>query len=256
MVTHSYFQPIYFQAVKGTSATMSGVYGLPFTIVSALSTILAGFSMTAYGYYVPFMWAGSVVYLAGSVVYHLLQVHSGPEKWLVCQVLAGIGFGLSIQIGFIAVQVVSLPVDMPTACAWEIFFRAFGGAVGISIAQTIFSGKLIVQLRQIPGLNTTAVINAGAADISVAKNAVPAALIGQVKLAYSTAVTTAFILPIAATALAAVVTLGMERKRIGDEDLSALDGLDHSGPGEPAIDPRRAISNSDAETRHGSASLH
>jgi len=71
-------------------------------IVSVVGTICAGFHMTAYGYYVPFMWIGSVVYLAGSVVYYLLQVDSNPGKWVGCQILTGIGFGISVQVTFIS----------------------------------------------------------------------------------------------------------------------------------------------------------
>jgi hypothetical protein len=98
VITHSYYLPIYFQAVKGTSAVISGVYGLPFTIVSAVGTICVGFLMTAYGYYVPFMWIGSVVYLAGSVIYYLLQIDSGAGKWVGCQLVAGVGFGIGVQV--------------------------------------------------------------------------------------------------------------------------------------------------------------
>lgn len=218
VITHSYFLPIYFQAVKGTSAAISGVYGLPFTIVSAVGTICAGFHMTAYGYYVPFMWIGSVVYLAGSVIYYLLQVNSNAGKWVGCQLLAGIGFGISVQVTFIAVQVVTPPEDMPTACSWEVFFKSLGGAVGISIAQTIFSDVLLSRLQRIPGLDATAVVNAGAADVSASKGVVPAALVGKVKLAYNDAITRAFIVPITVTALAVILTWGMERRRIEKEE--------------------------------------
>jgi MFS family permease len=217
VITHSYFLPIYFQAVKGTSAAISGVYGLPFTFVSAVGTMFAGFHMTAYGYYVPFMWVGSVVYLAGSIVYYLLQVESNPGMWVGCQLLAGIGFGISIQVTFIAVQVVTPAEDMPTACSWEVFFKSLGGAVGISVAQTIFSDVLLSRLKAMPGLNAIDVVNAGAADVSAAKGAVPPALVRQVKIAYSDAITRAFIVPVAVTALAVILTWGLERRRIEKE---------------------------------------
>ena len=54
--------------------------------------------MTAYGYYVPFMWIGSVVYLAGSMMYYLLQVDSGAGMWVGCQLVAGVGFGVGVQV--------------------------------------------------------------------------------------------------------------------------------------------------------------
>ena len=226
VITHSYFLPIYFQAVKGISAAISGVYGLPFTIVSAVGTICAGFHMTPHGYYVPFMWIGSIVYLAGSVIYYLLQVDSNAGKWVGCQILAGIGLGISIQVTFISVQVVTPSEDMPTACSWEVFFKSLGGAVGISVAQTIFSDVLLPRLQRIPGLDAAAVVNAGAADVSTTKGVVPAALVGKVKLAYNDAATRAFIVPVAVTALAVVLTWGMERSRIEEGE----DSVQNSTP--------------------------
>jgi hypothetical protein len=238
VIIHSYFLPIYFQAVKGTSAALSGVYGLPFTFVSAVGTMCAGFHMTAYGYYVPFMWIGSVVYLAGSVVYYLLQVDSNPEKWVGCQILAGIGFGISIQVTFLAVQVVTPSEDMPTACSWEVFFKSLGGAVGISVAQTIFSDVLLSRLQQIPGLDAAAAVNAGAADVSATEGVLPAALVGQVKMAYKAAITRAFIVPIAVTALAVVLTWGLERRRIPMEDEDSVQTSTPDSAEAPAGTPK------------------
>jgi hypothetical protein len=112
------------------------------------------------------------------------------------------------------VQVVTRPEDMPTACSWEVFFKSLGGAVGISVAQTIFSDVLLSRLQEIPGLDAMAVVNSGAADVSTAQGGVPAALVGKVKLAYNDAITRAFIVPVAVTALAVILTLGMERRHI------------------------------------------
>lgn len=174
--------------------------------------------MTAYGLYVPFMWIGSIFYLAGSVIYYLLLVDSNAGKWVGCQILAGIGFGIAVQVTFISVMVVTPSEDMPTACSWEVFFKSLGGAIGISVAQTVFSGILFSRLKEIPGLDAAAVVNAGAADVSATKGVVPAALVGKVKLAYNVAVTRAFIVPIAVTAVAVVLTWGMERRRIENVD--------------------------------------
>jgi hypothetical protein len=78
---------------------------------------------------------------------------------------------------------------MPTACSWEVFFKSLGGAVGNSVAQTIFSDVLLSRLEQIPGLDAAAVVDVGAADVSGTKGVVPADLLGKVKLAYNDAIT-------------------------------------------------------------------
>ncbi|KAJ5368692.1 Aspyridones efflux protein [Penicillium cataractarum] len=217
IVTHSYLLPIWFQGVKGTDATMSGVYMLPFTGASTIAVLVAGFSMTASGHYVPFMWAGSLVYVAGSALYTTLKTDSNAGRYLGSQVLAGVGFGTAIQVTFIGVQVVTPAIDMPTVCALEVFFRQLGGSVGISVAQSIFLNTLTSHLRSISGINPEAIIHAGVIEGSWSNDLMNPSTITLVKDALNTAITKAFLLPIGATVVAAVISLGMERRQIEDD---------------------------------------
>lgn len=217
IVTHSYLLPIWFQGVKGTDATLSGVYMLPFTIASTIAVLVAGFSMTASGHYVPFMWVGSLIYVAGSVLYATLKTDSNAGKYLGYQILAGAGFGAAIQVTFIGVQVVTPAIDMPTVCALEVFFRQLGGSVGISVAQSIFLNTLTSHLRSISGIDPEVVIHAGAIEGSWSNELVNSSTVDLVKDALNTAITKAFLLPIGATAVAAVFSLGMERRQIQDD---------------------------------------
>lgn len=217
IVTHSYLLPIWFQGVKGTDATMSGVYMLPFTVASTVAVLVAGFSMTASGHYVPFMWVGSLVYVAGSALYATLKTNSDAGRFLGSQILAGAGFGTAIQVTFIGVQVVTPAIDMPTVCALEVFFRQLGGSVGISVAQSIFLNTLTSHLRNVAGIDPETIIHAGVIEGSWSDHMMNPWTIKLVKDALNTAITRAFLLPIGATAFAAVVSLGMERRQIEDD---------------------------------------
>ena len=194
---------------------------LPFTIASTVAVLLAGFTMTATGHYVPFMWAGAVVYVAGSAMYTTLNADSTVGRWLGTQILAGAGFGTAIQVTFIAVQVVTPAVDMPTVCALEVFFRQLGGSVGISVAQSIFLNTLTSRLGNIAGIDPGWMIRSGVLEGLWSSESIEPSVVLSVKDALNTAITRAFLLPVGATALAALVSLGMERRQIEDDRVPA-----------------------------------
>ncbi|KAJ5833038.1 Aspyridones efflux protein [Penicillium riverlandense] len=217
VITHTYLMPIWFQGVRSTNAAMSGVYMLPFTAASTVCVLISGFSMTALGYYVPFMWAGSLVYVAGSALYATLHSNSSTARYMGTQILAGAGFGTAIQVTFIGVQVVTPPADMPTVCALEVFFRQLGAAVGISVAQSVFLNTLTSKLGAIPEVNSAALLHSGLTQGSWSSESMSPTTLDLVGKALNTAITKAFLLPLVATAVAAAVSLGMEWRRIEDD---------------------------------------
>jgi hypothetical protein len=226
VTAHSYYLPFYFQVVKGTNAAQSGLYGLPYGIIITIGTIISGATMTFSGYYVPLMYIGSMILTVGSALLYTLSIDSNVGEWLGYQLVAGLGLGLGIQVPFIAVQVVVSSDDMPTACALIVFFRCFGGAIGISIAQNIFSSSLLDQLKQLPGVDANALFAAGAGSLS---NAVIPTLLRPVREAYSYAITRVYILPIVIAAASVVCSFGMEWKRI-DDDRNPKYVADESAP--------------------------
>ena len=60
------------------------------------------------------MWVGSAIFTVGAGLLYTLKVNSSAGIWIGYQILTGIGAGASVQIPFIAVQVVLSAKDMPT----------------------------------------------------------------------------------------------------------------------------------------------
>ena len=114
LYAHIYFLPFYFQAVKSTSAEGSGIRTIPYLVSITLASIAIGGSITKFGWYTPFMWVGTAIFTVGAGLLYTLGVNSGAGKWIGYQILAGIGAGGSVQIPFVAVQVVLSPKEMPT----------------------------------------------------------------------------------------------------------------------------------------------
>jgi hypothetical protein len=143
---------------------------------------------------------------------YTLEIDSSAGRWIGYQLLAGFGAGSGVQIPFITVGVVLSEKDMPSGNAIAIFFNTLGGAISISIAQNIFSNKLVSTLhKSAPTVNPQIIIAAGATHIH---NVTTPDQVSGVLEAYNTAVTSAFLLPIATSCLAFLASLFVERKSV------------------------------------------
>ncbi|KAK2036558.1 major facilitator superfamily transporter [Colletotrichum somersetense] len=240
--THMYYLAFYFQAVLGTNAVTSGLRCLAYGIPCSIAIIVTGASISSKGHYVPFMWLGSAVFVAGCALLQRLDGGSSVGEWLGFQVLSGAGIGLAEQVPFIAVQVVLPDDDMPTACALVVFHRLLGGAVGLSIASNLFSQELSRRLAAAPaGVDAGAVRYAGASDL---ESAVPAADLPLVRGAFGHAVSKAFILPIAVAGISLLLSFGMQRRWIPDDRVQPAQAEEATTipletPGASSLDPVR-----------------
>ncbi|KAK2026597.1 major facilitator superfamily transporter [Colletotrichum zoysiae] len=240
--THMYYLAFYFQAVLGTNAVTSGVRCLAYGIPCSVAIIVTGASISSKGHYVPFMWLGSAVFVAGCALLQRLDGGSSVGEWLGFQILSGAGIGLAEQVPFIAVQVVLPDDDMPTACALVVFHRLLGGAVGLSVASNLFSQELSLRLAGAPaGVDAGAVRYAGASDLA---SAVPAADLPLVRGAFGHAVSRAFILPIAVAGISLLLSFGMQRRWIPDDRMQPAQAEEATAsaldtPGASSLDPVR-----------------
>ncbi|KAK1996713.1 major facilitator superfamily transporter [Colletotrichum falcatum] len=246
--THMYYLAFYFQAVLGTNAVTSGARCLAYGVPCSVAIVVTGACVSSRGHYVPFMWLGSGVFVAGCALLQRLDAGSSAGEWLGFQVLAGAGIGLAEQVPFIAVQVVLPGDDMPTACALVVFHRLLGGAVGLSIASNLFSQELS---RGLAGAPAGGAVDAGAvryAGASGLASAVPAADLPLVRGIFGRAVSRAFVLPIAAAGISLLLSFGMQRRWIpddrvrpaqGDEPTTTLDTPGAASP-DPARDDKTA----------------
>ncbi|MCJ1478647.1 hypothetical protein MMC13_007328 [Lambiella insularis] len=217
-ISHIYFLPFYFQAVKGTTAEQSGIRTIPYLVSITIASIVVGGSVTKFGWYTPFMWVGAAVFVIGAGLLYTLQVDSSAGMWIGYQILAGLGAGSCIQIPFISVQVVLSKKDMPTGNALTIFFNSLGGALAVSIAQNIFSNTLTQEIvRLAPTVNPAMIIAAGATHVA---EVTPPAQLSAVLEAYDIAVTRTYTLSIAAACIAFICSLFMEWKSVKGKKLS------------------------------------
>lgn len=193
------------------TAAQSGVNSLSYVVSITVFIVISGFIMTKSGLYVPLMWIGSIFIVVGAVLIYTIDKNTTAGRYNGFQVIAGVGFGLAFQVSFVAVQVVVSAKDLPVAVALVVFFRSLGGAIGLDLAQLIFSRELVHQLRSIPDINSSAIIAMGAGEIAQKVNP---QVLGLVRECYERTISKVFILSIAVAGLALISSGFMERKRI------------------------------------------
>jgi predicted MFS family arabinose efflux permease len=118
-----FYLAIYFQSVKGSSATHAGIQLLPLLISTVFCSMLTGGLITAIGYYVPVMLFCMVLFAVGGGLITTFGLTTSFSKWFGYQVLAGLGIGVGFQGGVLVVQTVLPLSDVPVATACVSFFQ-------------------------------------------------------------------------------------------------------------------------------------
>jgi hypothetical protein len=161
-----FYLAIYFQSVQGSSATHAGIQLLPLLISTVLSSIVTGGLITAIGYYAPVMLFCMVLFCVGAGLITTFSLTTPLSQWFGYQVLTGLGIGVGFQGGVVTVQTVLPLKDVPVATACVSFFQTLGGALFISVAQTLFQNGLLSGIEKYaPQLDAQVFLHSGATQI-------------------------------------------------------------------------------------------
>lgn len=137
-----YFLPVYFQAIRGSTATESGLYVLPITAAIAPFGIITGVIIAMTGKYRMFHFLGYIFLTTASGLFSLLDDHSPARDWAGFQILFGAGSGMIFSSTLPPIQA-SLPEsDVATATSTWAFMRSFGCIWGIVVPTTIFNARV------------------------------------------------------------------------------------------------------------------
>lgn len=98
LYTSSYYLPVYFQAVKGATPLLSGVYLLPSILSQLFSSIVSGILVGRLGYYLPFIVIDAVIVAIANGILSTLSVGTSTGKWIGYQILLGFGRGFGLQM--------------------------------------------------------------------------------------------------------------------------------------------------------------
>jgi MFS family permease len=206
-----YYLPIWFQAVKGTSAFESGIRMIPTVLSLVVASIVSGQITTRIGYYVPAMLVSPIIASVGAGMITTLDENSGHAMWIGYQVIFGFGLGLGMQVTGLAAQAVLPRGDVSIGTAVMFFSQQLGGAIFVSVGQNVFINDLVLGLGNVPGLSAMAIANTGATDL---QKSVLAQYLPEVLNKYNHAITRTFVIATGMTAASIIGSFAMEWKNI------------------------------------------
>lgn len=210
--THTFYLPFYFQSAKGLTASASGIRLLPYLLSVTAMELVVGIGVNKFGVYVPFMIFGTTIYTIASSLFCTLEVNTSTARLVGFQILAGMGFGSSLNICATVVRANVQDKDIPIAGALAGFAPSLGGSLAASIGQNVFRSALTRKLLQSVSPTEAATIVKAGATGGVA--VVEEGLREVVREAYDYAAKRAFVIPAVAGGLAFLCTLGLKWKNI------------------------------------------
>ncbi|KAJ5698359.1 MFS transporter [Penicillium macrosclerotiorum] len=162
----AYYLPIWFQAIKGVTATQSGIDTLPSLLGLVVFAIIAGGLSSTTGYYTPLVLLSSVMTAISVGLLTTLQVDSGTPHWFGYQVLLAAGLGFGIQNVMLVAQVAVPESDMAMVTSILSFVQTLAGSLFLSIGESVFANRLISNLKaRLPDVNGAEVVASGATGI-------------------------------------------------------------------------------------------
>ncbi|CEI65398.1 unnamed protein product [Fusarium venenatum] len=134
-----YFLPLYFQAVKMSTPSRSGVQMLPVALIAIPGAALSAFMLSRWGKYKGLHVSGFFIMTLGVGLFGLLEEDSPPVAWVLVQFLPAIGSGFLLNTLLPAFQASTEEIDQAAATGTWSFIRSLGTVWGVAIAGTVFN---------------------------------------------------------------------------------------------------------------------
>ncbi|KAI9727732.1 MAG: hypothetical protein M1828_005960 [Chrysothrix sp. TS-e1954] len=214
MTIFIYFLPIWFEAVKGTSAVEAGIRLLPMVLSMVLGSILGGSLTSVIGYYTPFLLCGTVIGAIGAGLLTTLQVTTSEGRWIGYQILYGLGLGFSFQAPSMAAQTVLAKNDVSIGASLVLFSLTLLGAIFVSVGQNVYQNRLVSSLSSFVNVTSEQIEYAGTTGIY---KLVPTQEYGMVRQAFNSALRWDFIVALVLACLTLLPALGLEWRNVKTE---------------------------------------
>lgn len=182
----TYYLPVYFQAIFGASALMSGVYMLPYALITSIFSSVTGIGITKFRAYRPFLWAGWAIMVIGYSLMATLNASSSQARQEAFIGVAGCGTGFLFQTPLVGLMAAMPHGDLSTTVAAMSLVRSLGGTMGIAVSGAVFNTQSRSRLAVIPGFQQSMVeTESGGQDLTGLRNIQPPELSREIIKAYA-----------------------------------------------------------------------
>ncbi|KAG5984602.1 hypothetical protein E4U55_004044 [Claviceps digitariae] len=184
-----YYLPLWFQTTKGVDPVDSGIYTLPLVLSLVVASILSGAVTQKIGYYNPSTIISPSITAIGCGLLTTFESTTESSRWIGYTFLTGFGIGFGMQSAGLAVQTTLAKDDVAMGISITFFAQQLGGAIFVTVGQTILSTVLVKNLSGLLGLDATTIVRTGATDL---RRVVPPQFFDTVIKVYNYALTRIF----------------------------------------------------------------
>jgi len=138
----TFYLSLFYQAVNGSSAIMAGIYVLPYTLGSALVSIIASRYIFYTGRYKDMVIGGLGLSTLGFGLMISMNEHSKQLVQELFPLIAGLGMGLLFRSPFVAVEAAMYDQDRAGSTGNFFLVRFIGSCTGLSVAGAIFESQV------------------------------------------------------------------------------------------------------------------
>ncbi|KAF2860518.1 putative major facilitator superfamily transporter [Piedraia hortae CBS 480.64] len=229
-IAGSYYIPLYFQAVRGASPTLSGVYLLPTALCLAITEIGTGIYIGLTGRFLPPTYLGLLFLSIGYGLFINLNEHSNWAKLILYQIISGLGVGPMFQSPMIALQAHIDPREIGTGTATLGFMRQLATSSSVVIGSVVFQNEMNSYAPRLEAvLGSGAARQLGGANVGAnlgVINRLPDEKRRVVRACFAQSLSTMWIVYACVAVAALLASLAMKKKSLDQEHVETRTGLE------------------------------
>ncbi|KEQ76845.1 putative major facilitator superfamily transporter [Aureobasidium namibiae CBS 147.97] len=229
-ISASYYLPLYFQAARGATPLLSGVYILPQALSLSFASMATGIYIRKTGQYLPAIWFGMVFLVLGFGLFVDFQANSSWAKLIIFQIIAGIGIGPNFQAPLIALQTNVQPRDIATATATFGFVRQIFTSISVVIGQVVYQNQMNTKTARLVaalGPEVAGKLTGGGAGANTELiDSLPRAQKQIAQNAFAQSLHPMWIMYVCFAALGLIVSLFIKKKELSKKHTETKTGLD------------------------------
>jgi MFS family permease len=220
------FLPLYLQAVKGMSPTLSGLALLPMIAGIFSASIPSGQLMSRTGRYKMYPIISAILVVAAMLLLSTIAMDTAYWQLAIYMFVMGAGLGLSMQIVVTAAQNSVPRRHMGTATSTMTFFRSMGGAIGTAVYGAVLTSRLKVHLQDVVPQASQGMVDglAKAANSVQALHALPQVPRGWAMSSLVAAMGDVFLVSLPFLAIALVLAVITPEQRLATREDAAAEG--------------------------------
>ncbi|KAI9805945.1 MAG: hypothetical protein M1825_000559 [Sarcosagium campestre] len=237
-ISGSYYLPLFFQAVRGSSPLASGVDTIPLATIQCVSGVITGLLIHKTGRYLELIWAGMIVMTLGFGLFVSLSPSTPLGVIVAFEIVAGLGIGTNFQSPLIALQSLVSSGDTATATATFGFIRNIATSMSIAIGGVVFQNGMARRERTLLDAlgpengSKLSGVEAGANVMLVASLPEGQRLVAR--KAYSESLKTMWILYVSVSAVGMVASAFIGKQTLSKEHVETRTGLGNEKADEKA----------------------